>query len=327
MTAPAIATERLTKVDPSGIGVTDLSLTVHRGEACALLGPTGAGKTTLLRLLLDLVHPTHGVARILGLDCQAQGARARSLVGYAPASPRLPARRTGEEILEHVARLRGQDDRDRMHDLAERFDLPLDRPSKELTAGQRRCLLLVQAFMHRPEVLLLDEPTAGLGEGGVQVLGHLVAEAASEGRGILWASRSLQAVKGPCDRVALVAEGRLVGEASMAEVQRTALRTLRVTFADEVELAALAGVPGVHDVRIDGRVLTCRIRGSPDAFLKAVSFFTVDALETREPGISDLFEVAATLDPRDGPASRIPPPTPGLHPPRPEPQEDIWLDL
>ena len=161
--SPAIETVALSKTYGRSVrALVDLDLRVERGEVFGYLGPNGAGKSTTIRLLLDLIRPTSGRASLFGLDTRADGVASRRRVGYLPGDLRLADRLTGREQLESLARLRGQVDAVFRDELCERLDVVLDRPIRQLSKGNRQKLGLVQAFMHRPDLVVLDEPTAGL---------------------------------------------------------------------------------------------------------------------------------------------------------------------
>ena len=158
----AIQTQRLSKDYGKGHGLFDLDLDVRRGEILGFLGPNGAGKSTTMRLLLDLIKPTAGSAALLGLDSRADSLEIRRRVGFLPGDFALYPKLTGAAMLDYLAELRGGIDRRVRDGLAERFDADLDRPIRELSTGNRQKLGLIQAFMHEPELLILDEPIAGL---------------------------------------------------------------------------------------------------------------------------------------------------------------------
>ena len=165
------------------------------------LGPNGAGKSTTIRLLLDLIRPTSGSASILGHDCRADGVEAKRLVGYVPGDLRLFDRLTGREQLDSLARLRGSVEAAVRRMLVERFEVVLDRPIRELSKGNRQKLGLVQAFMHRPPLLVLDEPTSGLDPILQEEFRALLRETVADGRTVFLSSHSLDEVQHVADRV------------------------------------------------------------------------------------------------------------------------------
>ena len=162
MTTPAVETFGLSKTYQGKTrALVGLDLRVERGEVFGYLGPNGAGKSTTIRLLLDLIHATAGSAAVLGLDSRRQGVEARSRIGYLPGDLRLNDRMTAGEQLDSLARLRGSADDAFRNELCERFGLELERPIRHLSKGNRQKVGLVQAFMHRPELVVLDEPSPG----------------------------------------------------------------------------------------------------------------------------------------------------------------------
>ena len=158
----ALAVERLTKSYGRARGVTDLTFTVMRGEVFGYLGPNGAGKTTTIRTLLDFIRPTDGRASVLGLDSRRDAVEIHRRVGYLPGEFGLYDRFTALEYLTFLGSLRGGLDERSVRDLADRFDLDLSIRIASLSHGNKQKVGLIQAFMHRPEVLILDEPTQGL---------------------------------------------------------------------------------------------------------------------------------------------------------------------
>ena len=160
--AAAIRTRGLSKDYGEGHGLLDLDLEVERGEVSGFLGPNGAGKSTTIRLLLDLIAPTAGSARLMDLDSRAGSRAIRRRVGCLPGGFALYPRLSGAAMLDYLAELRGGVESRIRDALAERFDADLRRPLGELSTGNRQKRGLIQAFMHEPELLILDEPIAGL---------------------------------------------------------------------------------------------------------------------------------------------------------------------
>ena len=243
----AIRTAHLTKDYGNGRGLFDLDLEVARGEIFGFLGPNGAGKSTTMRLLLDLISPTAGSARLMELDSHEQSLEIRRRVGFLPGDFALYPTLTGGELLDYLAELRAGVDTRIRDALAERFDAQLDRPSKELSTGNRQKLGLIQAFMHEPELLILDEPIAGLDPLVQQSFHALLGEVAEQGRTVFLSSHTLSEVEQVADRVAILRRRRLVVVDSLAEPARVAVRRLEIEFGARAprveELRALPGRP------------------------------------------------------------------------------------
>src|SRR5581483_5001839 len=206
----AILTDGLTKDYGGGRGLFDLDLEVARGEVLGFLGPNGAGKSTTMRLLLDLIRPTAGRAWVLGFETRAASLEIRRRVGYLPGDLALYLKLTAGQMLEHLAALRGGVDRAHLNTLVERFAVELDRPIADLSTGNRQKVGLVQAFMHDPELLILDEPIAGLDPLVQQSFHALLREVTDGGATVFLSSHTLSEVERVADRAAILRAGRLV---------------------------------------------------------------------------------------------------------------------
>jgi ABC-2 type transport system ATP-binding protein len=224
----AIRTRGLTKDFGHGHGLFGLDLEVRRGEILGFLGPNGAGKSTTMRLLLDLIRPTAGSATLLGLDSRSGSLQLRRRIGFLPGEFALPPKLDGATVLNYFADLRGGVDRRVRDALAERFGAQLDRPVRELSTGNRQKLGLVQAFMHEPELLILDEPIAGLDPLVQQRFHASLAEIAAQGRTVFLSSHTLSEVERVADRVAILRGGRLVALDSLENLRSVAVRRLEI---------------------------------------------------------------------------------------------------
>ncbi len=288
--APAIRTAGLTKDYGAGNGLFDLDLEIGRGEIFGFLGPNGAGKSTTMRLLLDLISPTAGSAELLGLDSHAAGVEIRRRVGYLPGDFAMYPKLTGVAMLDYLAELRGGVDRDVRDELAERFNAQLERPIHELSTGNRQKLGLIQAFMHEPELLILDEPIAGLDPLVQQSFHALLAEVTAKGGTVFLSSHTLSEVERVAHRVAIVRRGRLVALDSLERLRAIALRKLEIEFAgagpapDEIR-----ALPGVKEVIAQGSHLVVTYEGSVDPLVKAIAGFEVRSIHSREDDLEQIF--------------------------------------
>jgi ABC-2 type transport system ATP-binding protein len=285
----AIELDHLTKTYGRRRGLADLSLEVVAGEVFGYLGPNGAGKSTTIRLLLDLIRPTSGRVTVLGLDPRRDAVALHRRVGYLAGDFVVDTRQTVDECLTFLANLRGGVPPSRLVALAERLDLELPARIRKLSKGNRQKVGLVQAFMHQPELLILDEPTSGLDPLVQQTFLQLVAEARAAGQTVLMSSHVMSEVERVADRVAIIREGRLIAIDTVAGLRERAVRDVRITFADRVPLTDFEGLPDVDGARVEGRVLQCRVTGSPDALIKAAAGHTVVDLLSQEPDLEELF--------------------------------------
>ncbi|MBF6353796.1 ABC transporter ATP-binding protein [Nocardia higoensis] len=285
----AIELHGLTKTYGSARGLVDLSLSVQRGEVFGYLGPNGAGKSTTIRLLLDLIRPTSGTARVLGLDPRADAVRLHARIGYLAGDFVAPARQRVGSALRFLAALRGGAGADRIDALCDRLELDQDKQISALSKGNRQKVGLVQAFMHEPELLILDEPTSGLDPLAQQIFLDMVAEAAAAGQTVFMSSHIMSEVEAVADRVGIIREGRLVALDTVAGLRADARREVEVGFDRAVDAAEFTGLAGVGEVRIEGTTLRCQVTGSPDALLRALTAHHVVDLLVTEPALDDLF--------------------------------------
>jgi ABC-2 type transport system ATP-binding protein len=286
----AIEATRLTKDYGDGRGLFELDLKVQRGEILGFLGPNGAGKSTTMRLLLDLIRPTSGSAKLLGLDSQADSLEIRRRVGFLPGELALYPSLTGGAMLDYLAELHGGVERRVRDDLAERFDADLGRRIRELSTGNRQKLGLIQAFMHEPELLILDEPIAGLDPLVQQSFHALLREVAAQGRTVFLSSHTLSEVERAADRVAILRRGRLDVVDSLERLREVAVRRLEVEFAGAAPPAEeLRAVSGVREVTHEGSHVVVTFEGSADALVKAIAAHEVRSIRSRDDNLEEIF--------------------------------------
>lgn len=287
-----LVTEGLTKDYGGGHGVFDLDLSVRRGEVFGFIGPNGAGKTTTIRLLMDLIRPDRGRASILGLDSRHDGLAIKRRVGYLPGElPQFPGVTAGH-VIALLANLRGGVEEARIRTLADRFELDLDRGYQDLSHGNKQKVGIVQAFMHGPEVLILDEPTLGLDPLMQREFRTLVQESAAGGATVLLSSHVLAEVEVACDRIGLIREGRLLRTGTLAELR--AVRTHRVVavLADGSSPEAVRSVPGVTGVEIEGPRISCVVQGSMGPLVAWLATVGVVEFDSAELSLEEVFLAA-----------------------------------
>jgi ABC-2 type transport system ATP-binding protein len=287
MTA-VIQTDRLSKRYGASRGIEDITLTVRRGEVFGFLGPNGAGKTTTIRTLLDLLHPTGGSARVLGLDSRRDSRAIRARTGNLPGDFAFDDRLCGRELVEFFAAVRGRSDLGLVDTFAARFKADLSRPLHELSRGNRQKVGLIQALFHEPELLILDEPTTGLDPLMQEEFLRVVGEQRDRGRTVFLSSHDLDEVERICDRVGIVRDGRLIAVEDVAAMRERAVRHVTVRFGTPAA-ETLAGVPGVADVVRDGTTLRFRLHGEIDPVIKALARHRVEELEITRPTLEELF--------------------------------------
>ncbi|MDH4113162.1 MAG: ABC transporter ATP-binding protein [Actinomycetota bacterium] len=307
MTNPIIEASALTKRYGSARGVEDLSFEVGEGEVFGFLGPNGAGKTTTIRTMLDVIRPTSGTLRIFGLDPRTDGVRVRDRAGYLPGELALYERLTGSDYVRTFASLRHGVAWPYVEDLADRLSLDLSRKIADLSHGNKQKIGLVQAFMHRPDLLILDEPTQGLDPLVQQTFYALLEQQRERGVTVFLSSHVMPEVERVCDRVAIVREGRLVAVEDIGELKARARRRLDLHFDGPAPTEAFARLPSVRRAEPNGDALMLTVEGPLDAVIKEAARFTVVNVETREPSLEDLFLAYFGADggpPASDPSSR-----------------------
>jgi ABC-2 type transport system ATP-binding protein len=289
--AAIIEVQKLSKSYGSKRGITDVSFSVEEGEVFGFLGPNGAGKTTTIRILMALIRADSGTARIGRLDCWQQSVEVKKLVGYVPGEPSLDPNLTGGQILEFFANLRGGVDQAYLKQLIQRFDLDTSRKFRQYSTGNKRKVVLIQAFMHRPHVLILDEPTSGLDPLNQQEFDRMVKEVRDEGRTVLLSSHILSEVEKTCNRVGIIRAGSIVRIGGIAEVTAIKRYEMTITFGDAVPVEAFRTLEGVLEVEAtdQGRTLRLGMQGSADAVIKVAARYQVISLTSHEPSLEDIF--------------------------------------
>jgi ABC-2 type transport system ATP-binding protein len=288
MTA-AIETEKLTKYYGRSRGIMDIDLTVESGQIFGFLGPNGAGKSTTIRLLLDLIRPSSGHARVLGLDVHRDRLAIDRRVSYVPGELSLYSELTGHQLLTYLGNLHGLIDGAYRDKLIERVELDPTKRIKSLSRGNKQKVGLVAAFMIRPELIILDEPTAGLDPFVQLEFEHLCEETRAEGRTVFISSHQLPEVEHLCDRVGIIREGRLLAVESIADLKQRALRRLEIDFGSSVSADVFAGLPGIRDMSVHDGILNCTVMGSVDSLIKAAARFEVRNVRSIETSLEEIF--------------------------------------
>jgi len=234
MAAPAIRTVDLTKDYGLGRGLFDLDLTIAGPEVFGYLGPNGAGKTTTIRLLMGMIRPTAGSAWIFGLDCVREAVEVKRKVGYLPGDvPQFGSLR-GSEVVAYLGGMRGGVDRKNVRSIAERFELDLSRRFREYSSGNKQKLAILLAFMHKPQLLILDEPTSSLDPLNQKEFYALLREARDEGATVFLSSHVLSEVQRVCDRVGIIRDGRLIILSDLVELRgETSLEEIFLSYFSE----------------------------------------------------------------------------------------------
>lgn len=288
-TEPAIETHGLTKFYGKTRGVENLDLSVHRGEIYGFVCPNGAGKTTTVRLLLDLIRPTGGSAKVLGMDVARQSTAIRARVGFLPGELRMYESLTGRQLLRFFGSVRGVTDMSYVDELAERLSAELDRRIGTLSRGNKQKIGVLQALMHRPDLVLFDEATSGLDPLMQQELYAILDEYRGQGGTVFFSSHYLNEVERICDRVGVIRAGTLILSDTLESLQEKHVRRLRLEFAEPPPPDLFAGLAGVQKEYQDGTTVQALIQGNLAAALQEAARHTVIDIEYQERRLEDIF--------------------------------------
>jgi len=285
---PVIVIDKLEKSYGKLQAVRGISMSVERGEIFGFLGPNGAGKTTTIRCMLDVIRPTAGTVRVLGMDAQQDTLALHQHIGYLPGDVRLPGQMTGRQVINYFWRLQGREPV-LLDDLVKRFDVEIKRPLKGYSKGMRQKIAIVLAFMCDPEVLILDEPASGLDPLLQRTFNEFLLEEQARGKTIFMSSHIMSDVEKVCQRIAVIRDGQLVTVEEVETLREKAGQRVTVDFGDPVTEEELTRIPNVSMVRQTNGHYQFNVSGSMDPLIKALSRHEVIRLHAEEAPLEEVF--------------------------------------
>ncbi len=285
---PVIVIDKLEKSYGKLQAVRGISMSVERGEIFGFLGPNGAGKTTTIRCMLDVIRPTAGTVRVLGMDAQQDTLALHQHIGYLPGDVRLPGQMTGKQVINYFWRLQGREPV-LLDDLVKRFDVEIKRPLKGYSKGMRQKIAIVLAFMCDPEVLILDEPASGLDPLLQRTFNEFLLEEQARGKTIFMSSHIMSDVEKVCQRIAVIRDGQLVTVEEVETLREKAGQRVTVDFGDPVTEEELTRIPNVSMVRQTNGHYQFNVSGSMDPLIKALSRHEVIRLHAEEAPLEEVF--------------------------------------
>lgn len=301
---PAIRTVGLTKHYGDVKALEDLDLQVEEGEIFGFLGPNGAGKTTTIRSLLNYITPTSGTAEVLGLNAQEHSVELRKQISYQPAEYTMYDNLTGGQYLQYFANLRGGVDTSYVHDLADRLGADLSKKISDYSTGNKQKIGLIQAFMNKARLLILDEPVTGLDPLVQQELQRMYQEVQDDGRTVFLSSHTLGEVERVADRVAILRQGQLVVVERVDDLKRKAIRRLDIEFEHDVEDSVFDNVEGVRSATVRGAHASVSFDGPVGALLRVIVDHNVLNINSREADLEEIFLTYYRSDDNQGGGSR-----------------------
>lgn len=289
MNEKIIETQALTVYYGKHRGIKDVDLTVEKGEAFGFLGPNGAGKTTTQRVLLDVLRPTSGRAAIFGMDCRRQGVELRKRVGYLPGEMALYKEMKADQFFQMYEYLRGaKASKGYWRELADRLDLDVSRKIGNFSRGNKQKVGVVSAFMTRPDLLILDEPTGGLDPLVQQTVMEMVREVKADGRTVFFSSHILSEVQAVCDRVGIIREGMLVATQRVEDLFAARLNRMTLIFA-ELPQEGTFEMPGVSVLEHTGQSITLEVRENLPQVLAVAAQYNIMDIETHNFNLEEIF--------------------------------------
>ena len=268
-----------------------VDLEVKRGEVYGFLGPNGAGKTTAIRCMLDLIRPQSGSISMLGINPQEEPEAVKERVGYLPGELHVDENMTARQVFRFFNRLRGnRSDWEFIEELSERLKLELISPIKNFSKGNKQKIGIVQALMHKPELLLLDEPTSSLDPLMQQEVLRMLAEAQDNGATVFFSSHIISEVQTVADRVAIIREGKIVEVAVTADLLHRSMRQVRIRFQQPTEAEELYKIPGVELIAKDDSMgILLQVEGQMDVLIKTLAKYPVNDFETKHASLEEIF--------------------------------------
>lgn len=290
MSTCAICAEGLTKHYGKIEALNNLDLEIQPGEIFGFLGPNGAGKTTTIRTMMDEIRATSGKAFILGKDCHEKAVEIKKDIGYVPGDLAMYPKLTGKDTLTYFANLRGGVDWKYVDELIERLDAQPDKKIGDLSSGNRQKIGLIQAFMNRPKVLIMDEPSSGLDPLVQREFQAMMREAANEGTTIFLSSHTLSEVQRVAERVGIIRHGNLVTVETVAALRSKAIRQVELELDRSAEAAVFEAIEGVSDVRVGNHHVVMAFEGDMGALIKAaMERYTLVDISTQEADLEEIF--------------------------------------
>lgn len=286
---PALLTEGLSKHYGDVEALVDLDLEVRRGEVFGFLGPNGAGKTTAIRTIMDEIRPTSGRASILGMDCRDQSVEIRRHIGYLPSDLALYPTLTGRDTLTFFANLRGGVDWSYVDELSQRLGADLDKVVGDLSSGNRQKVGVIQAFMNRPQLLIMDEPSSGLDPLVQRELQSMMREVVAHGASVFLSSHTLSVVQRVADRVGIIRRGRLIALESVASLRSKGVRRVELELDRPAPASVFDELAGAHDVRVEGHQVLVSYEGRMDSLLARVTRYGLVDIAIHEADLEEVF--------------------------------------
>jgi ABC-2 type transport system ATP-binding protein len=277
----------LTKTYGKNRGIDSVNLKVNKGEILGFIGPNGAGKSTTIKVLLNLIFPTSGEGKIFGLDCVEHTARIKEDLGYVPSEVRYYDNMKVQELIDYAKSFRSNIDNDYVKDLCKLFDIEVEKNISELSLGNKKKVAIVQAILHKPKLLILDEPTNGLDPLIQQKLFTTLLKLKQEGTTIFLSSHNLTEVEEFCDRVAIIKEGKIVDVKNISDFAHKKIKRVTVKLAENIQKELSAA--GAESIEQAGDSISFNYDGDINKLLAIITQYKLVDLIIEEKKLSEVF--------------------------------------
>lgn len=283
-----IETKNLSKYYGNVLGLKNLNLKIFEGEIFGFIGPNGAGKSTTLRLLIDLIRPQAGAAKIFGLDVNRDSTKIKEELGYLPGEIYLPENLTGGECLAYFSGFKKKIDSSYLKNLVDKLELDLGRRLKEYSKGNKQKLAIILAFMHKPKALLLDEPTSGLDPLNQQTFYNILLESKKWGATTLFSTHILSETERICDRVGIIKAGELLKIEDIDEFREKNIRDIHLETSDNIALTELK-FPGIKKIERTTEGYHLTTAGPNGRILRHLAKLKIKDIKITEPSLEEIF--------------------------------------
>lgn len=265
-----------------------LNLQVKAGEIHGFLGPNGSGKTTTIRILLGLLHKNEGEVQLFGKDPWQEAVDLHKRLSYVPGEVNLWDNFTGDEVIELLAKMRGNINYDLKKELVKHFDLDTSKKCRSYSKGNRQKVALIAAFVSDVELYILDEPTSGLDPLMEEVFKDTVKKMAAAGKTILLSSHILSEVEALCDTITIIRNGETIESGSLEELRH--LNHLNITLNTEKEISNLSQFAGVYEAKTTANTATFRVESTAlNTVLQYATQFGITSMTSHQPTLEELF--------------------------------------
>lgn len=267
----------------------DLSISVKKGEVFGFLGPNGAGKSTTIRMLLNVIQPTSGSAQIDNNDVVIDNVEVKKRIGYLSGDFRAYEKMTCGQFFSYMQSLQPPKRKTYVDELCKIFKIGQNKRIGDLSKGNKQKIGIIQAFMHEPDILILDEPTDGLDPLMQQSFYDLVHKTKKNGVTFFISSHNLAEVRKICDRVAIIKDGKLVSQSRISDLTAEAAHTFIINFEGKLPGSELNKIKGVKAIPVDENTLQVHVHGNLGPFLREIAKYNVARLATQELSLEDEF--------------------------------------